>query len=133
MCLLLMKVARYLTSLILNFLICKIKISSVQSLSRVRLFATPWIAACQASLSITKIKIVTAIYRIIWESYEKRDVEKLVQGLGAWRLNGPPSSPKFQCPIFLGDFRFPVLSCSSQPEPAATQNDLFLEMSLVLP
>ena len=27
--------------------------SSVQSLSRVRFFATPWIAACQASLSIT--------------------------------------------------------------------------------
>ena len=30
-----------------------ITISSVQSLSRVRLFATPWTAACQASLSIT--------------------------------------------------------------------------------
>ena len=29
------------------------KFSSVQSLSPVRLFATPWIAACQASLSIT--------------------------------------------------------------------------------
>ena len=28
-------------------------LSSVQSLSRVRLFVTPWIAACQASLSIT--------------------------------------------------------------------------------
>ena len=28
-------------------------ISSVQSLSRVQLFATPWTAACQASLSIT--------------------------------------------------------------------------------
>ena len=28
--------------------------SSVQSLSRFRLFATPWTAACQASLSITK-------------------------------------------------------------------------------
>ena len=28
--------------------------SSLQKLSRVRLFATPWIAACQASLSITK-------------------------------------------------------------------------------
>ena len=27
--------------------------SSVRSLSRIRLFATPWIAACQASLSIT--------------------------------------------------------------------------------
>ena len=34
------------TSLIIQF-------SSVQSLSCVRLFATPWIAACQASLSIT--------------------------------------------------------------------------------
>ena len=31
-------------------------ISSVQSLSRVRLFATPWIAACQASLSITNTR-----------------------------------------------------------------------------
>ena len=29
-------------------------ISSVQSLSHVRLFVTPWTAACQASLSITK-------------------------------------------------------------------------------
>ena len=32
---------------------CSVQFSSVQSLSRVRLFATPWIAACQASLSIT--------------------------------------------------------------------------------
>ena len=31
-----------------------VQFSSVQSLSRVRLFATPWITACQASLSITK-------------------------------------------------------------------------------
>ena len=30
--------------------------SSVQSLSRVRLFATPWIAACRASLSITNFR-----------------------------------------------------------------------------
>ena len=30
-----------------------VQFSSVQSLSSVRLFATPWIAACQASLSIT--------------------------------------------------------------------------------
>ena len=30
-----------------------VQFSSVQSLSRVRLFATPWIIACQASLSIT--------------------------------------------------------------------------------
>ena len=32
---------------------CKIRFSSVQSLSHVWLFATPWTAACQASLSIT--------------------------------------------------------------------------------
>ena len=32
-----------------------IQSSSVQSLSRVRLFATPWVAARQASLSITNI------------------------------------------------------------------------------
>ena len=31
----------------------RIQFSSVQSLSRVQLFASPWIAACQASLSIT--------------------------------------------------------------------------------
>ena len=39
----------------LNFFLEKfsVQFSSVQSLSRVRLFATPWIAACQASLSIT--------------------------------------------------------------------------------
>ena len=30
-----------------------VQFSSVQSLSRVRLFATPWIAACQASMFIT--------------------------------------------------------------------------------
>ena len=34
-------------------LFSSVQFSSVQSLSRVRLFATPWIAACQASLPIT--------------------------------------------------------------------------------
>ena len=36
-----------------NKIIIRISISSIQSLSHVRLFATPWIAARQASLSIT--------------------------------------------------------------------------------
>ena len=36
-----------------NELKTNVRISSVQSLSRVRLFATPWTAACQASLSFT--------------------------------------------------------------------------------
>ena len=33
--------------------LCRVKFSSVQLLSCVRLFAAPWTAACQASLSIT--------------------------------------------------------------------------------
>ena len=35
------------------FIISSVQFSSIQSLSRVRLFATPWITASQASLSIT--------------------------------------------------------------------------------
>ena len=34
-------------------LVLSVQFSSVQSFSRVQLFATPWTAACQASLSIT--------------------------------------------------------------------------------
>ena len=40
------------------------RFSSVQSLSRVRLFATPWIAACQASLSITNSQSVLKLMPI---------------------------------------------------------------------
>ena len=36
-----------------TFQVIHLQFSSVQSLSHVRLFAIPWIAACQASLSIT--------------------------------------------------------------------------------
>ena len=49
-------ILRCLNSLYLSFLLSKIEVhqfSSVQSFSRVRLFATPWITARQASLSIT--------------------------------------------------------------------------------
>ena len=38
--------------------------SSVQSLSRVRLFVTPWTAACQASLSITNSWIILRLMSI---------------------------------------------------------------------
>ena len=39
--------------IIFILIICQGGFSSVQSLSRVRLFATPWTAPCQASLSIS--------------------------------------------------------------------------------
>ena len=38
--------------------------SSVQSLNRVRLFATPWTAACQASLSITNSRSLLKLMSI---------------------------------------------------------------------
>ena len=40
------------------------RFSSVQSLSRVRLFATPWTAACQASLSITNSRSLPKLMSI---------------------------------------------------------------------
>ena len=41
-----------------------LQFSSVQSLSRVQLFATPWVAACQASLSITNSPILLKLMSI---------------------------------------------------------------------
>ena len=41
-----------------------VQFSSIQSLSRVRLFATPWIAACQASLSITNSRSLLKLMSI---------------------------------------------------------------------
>ena len=43
----------YYNSFLTYFPLCTLQFSSLQSLSRVWLFATPWIAACQASLFIT--------------------------------------------------------------------------------
>ena len=48
--------------------ICKNYHSSVQSLSRVWLFVTPWITACQASLSITSS----------WSSLKLTSIESLM-------------------------------------------------------
>ena len=39
-------------------------LTSVQSLSRVRIFATPWTAACQASLSITNSRSLLKLMSI---------------------------------------------------------------------
>ena len=42
----------------------KVHFSSVQSLSHVQLFVTPWTAACQASLSITNSRILLKLMSI---------------------------------------------------------------------
>ena len=60
---------------------CRLQFSSVQSLCRVQLFATPWIAACQASLSIT----------ISWSSLRLTSIKSVM-----------PSSHLILChPLFL--------------------------------
>ena len=65
-------------------------ISSVQSLSRVQLFATPWIAARQASLSITNS----------WSSLILKSIESLMPSshLILWRplLLLPPIPPSIR-------------------------------------
>ena len=53
----------------------KIQFSSVQSLSRVQLFATPWIAARQASLSIT----------ISWSSLKLMSIEENVSNRNVYQ------------------------------------------------
>ena len=64
--------------------------SSVQSLSRVQLFATPWIAACQASLSITNS----------WGSLRFTFIESVMPSsqliLGRPLLLLPPSPPSIR-------------------------------------
>ena len=64
--------------------------SSVQSVSRVRLFATPWIAARQASLSIT----------ISWSSLRLTSIESLMPSshliLGRPLLLLPPIPPSIK-------------------------------------
>ena len=47
-----------------SFFLLLTQFSSVQSLSRVRLFATPWIAARQASLSITNSRSLLTLMSI---------------------------------------------------------------------
>ena len=46
-------ISYFLLHFLSHFLEDQLQFSSVQSLSHVRLFVAPWIAACQASLSIT--------------------------------------------------------------------------------
>ena len=55
----------YLCLVFFFFFLMSLAISSVQSLSRVRCFITPWIAACLASLSITNSRS----YRFIKFTY----------------------------------------------------------------
>ena len=59
----------------------RIQVSSVQSLSRVRLFMTPWIAARQASLSITNSQSSPKLMFIESVVPPAGDQPRLIQGI----------------------------------------------------
>ena len=75
-----MSFAQFLAVDLWEFFICS-QFSSVQLLSRVRLFATPWIAALQASLSITNS----------WSSLRLKSIESVM----------PSSHLILYCPLLL--------------------------------
>ena len=81
---------------------------SDQSLSHVRLFATPWTAAHQASLSITKAwslpKPMSAIELVILFFKENRCSEILVSEFGLFFYNGLMS--RFMLKQLLSRFYF---------------------------
>ena len=54
----------YICFTALSFFNCGLQFSSVQLLSRVRLFASPWTAACQASLSSTNSRSLLKLISI---------------------------------------------------------------------
>ena len=74
-----------------------IQFSSVQSLSRVRLFATPWIAARQASLSITNSRTLIKLMSI--ESVMPSSHLILCVPFSS-RLQSSPASGSFQMSQF---------------------------------
>ena len=79
-----MKHNAYLTLLHSLYNLWSFQFSSVQSLSRVRLFAVPWIAAHQASLSITNF----------WGSLRLTSIESVMPS-----RSHPLSSPSPPAPI----------------------------------
>ena len=59
------KVLKFIRKKVLNWKKDRVRVSqSVQSLSHVQLFATPWIAACQASLFITNSRSIPKLMSI---------------------------------------------------------------------
>ena len=72
---------------------CAFQFSSVQPLSRVRLFATPWTLACQASLSITNSRSLLKLMSI--------------------ELVMPSNHLILCCPLFLSPSIFPSIGVFS--------------------
>ena len=66
-------------------LFSSVQFSSVQSLSRVQLFATPWTAACQASLSITNFRSLLKLMSI--ESVMPSNISSSVVPLSLFLLS----------------------------------------------
>ena len=81
---------------------CKNQFSSVQSLSHLRLFATPWIAACQSFLSLTNSR---SLLRLM--SIKPGDITQPSHPLSS------PSPPAFNLSQHPGLFQCVFFTCSS--------------------
>ena len=92
--------------------------SSVQLLSHVQLFATPWTAACQASLSITNS----------WSLLKLMSL-KLVMPPNHLILCCPPSSPVFNLSHHQGLFQW-VSSASGGQTIGVSASTLVLQMNI---
>ena len=95
-----------------------IMLISVQSLRRVRLFATPWTTACQASLSITTPRVYPNSYPLSWWCHPivSSSVIPFFSCLQSF-----PASGSFQTSQFFASFQFssvtqlcPTLASGSQ-------------------
>ena len=97
--------------------------SSVQSLSRVWLFASPWTAACQVSLSSTNswsllkfmsIKLVTPSNHLIFIISPEYSLERLIPDVKNWFTGKDPDAGK--------DWR--------QEEKGMTEDEMVLQINI---
>ena len=98
-----------------------VQVSSVQSLSRVRLFVTPWTAACQASLSITNSRSLPKPMSIK-SRWCHSTISSSVAPFSS-RLQSFPESGSFQISqLFVSDVQSIGVSASASVLPVNTQD-----------
>ena len=92
------------------FNLVSVQFSSVQSLSRIQLFATPWAAACQASLSITNseslLKLMSIEHLAVRAASCYPTIASSVIPFSSCLPSFPGSGNCVFCPSWLSDSQF---------------------------
>ena len=110
--------------------------SSVQSLSRVRFFATPWIAACQASLFITNSRSsprLTSIQSVMPSSHLIlcRPLLLLPPIPPSIRVFSNESTPRMRWPKYWS-FSFSIIPSKEIPGLISFRMDWFILINILL-